>query len=266
LITICGDTDIGLVRKTNQDSFSFKVLDEFLCYAVVCDGMGGTSGGHIASQTATAFVTKALERDLGPGMSGTSLKNVMMSAAAGANALVYSDSRENPELEGMGTTLVIAVVSGERVYVTYVGDSRVYYVNGYKESTQLTKDHTVVQMLVDLGEISPEEALTHPKRHFITRAVGVTPSVEADFADHHFLPGDSLLLCSDGLYGYVGPDQLTGRLLHEHLAQCRRSGGAQTLIELAKAIGGGGDNITAVVISRSAEAGDPPQSPGEEGV
>ena len=265
MITICGGTDIGLVRKTNQDSYAYKVMGEFLAYAVVCDGMGGTSGGHVASQTATGFVAKALDRDLKPGMSETSLKAIMMSAAAGANALVYEASRENPDLEGMGTTLIIAVISDERAFVSYVGDSRVYYVNGYREETQLTKDHTVVQMLVDIGEISQDEAQNHPKRHFITRAVGVAPTVDADFVEHHFLPGDALLLCSDGFYNYVGSEHLSGSVLYDHLHKSRREGGVDNLVALAKTVGGGGDNITAVVICRPTQEGSLSQASGEEG-
>ena len=248
MITVYGGTDAGLVRKTNQDSYACKVLGELLVYAVLCDGMGGDSG-HIASQTVTRFVDETLARDLKPDMSEVSLKSVMMSAAAGANALVYDAVQKDPNLAGIGTTLVIAVVLGERVFVTYVGDSRVYYLSGFEEQ-QLTKDHTVVQVLLDIGEISEDEAQTHPKRHYITRAVGVSPSVEADFIEHPFLQGDMLLLCSDGFYNYAGAENMASPAFCVHLRKSRKAGSVDNLIELAKKVGGGGDNITAVLICR----------------
>ena len=262
MISICGGTDIGLVRKSNQDKYAYKVIDELLAYAVICDGMGGTGCGHIASETATNFVADCLARDIKPGMSETSLKSVMMSAVAGANALVFDAAQQNPDMAGMGTTLIIAVAAQDSVFISSVGDSRVYYL-GEGQQQQLTKDHTVVQMLLDIGEISPEEAETHPKRHFITRAIGVSPTVDADFYEHLFRPGDMLLLCSDGFYNYAGSENLTGEALYAHLQQSRQAGNVDNLIELAKSVGGGGDNITALLISRQ-----PPkaENPPKEGV
>ena len=257
MITILGGTDVGLVRKTNQDQYDYKVLGELLCYAVLCDGMGGTDCGHVASQTATKFVAQALERDLKPGMSESSLKGVIMSAAAGANAMVFEAATQNPGCAGMGTTLVVAVVSRENVYISSVGDSRAYHLNDTGQQ-QLTKDHTVVQMLLDVGEISPEEAAEHPKRHLITRAVGVMPQVEADFIEHPFAPGDMLLLCSDGFYNCAGPENMAGPALLAHLRESVHDGSVDNLIELAKSVGGGSDNITAVIVCRGTD------HPGEE--
>ena len=250
MITILGGTDVGLVRTNNQDRYEYKVLSELLCYGVLCDGMGGTDCGHVASQTTTDFVDQALERDLKPGMSESSLKSVMMSATAGANALVFDAAGQNPDCAGMGTTLVIAVVSGESVYISSVGDSRAYYLNSL-EQQQLTKDHTVVQMLLDAGEISQEETAEHPKRHLITRAVGVAPQVDADFIEHPFLPGDMLFLCSDGFYNYAG-ENMAGPTLLAHLEESVQAGSVDNLIELAKSAGGG-DNVTAVLIHREPE-------------
>jgi len=251
LITIYGGTDIGLVRKTNQDSYAYKVLGDLLACAVLCDGMGGDEG-HLAAQTATSFVEEVLSRDLKPKMSENSLKSVIMSAAIGANALVFEAVQQNVELEGIGTTLTIAVVFGDSVFIAYVGDSRVYHLHGGQEQ-QLTKDHTVVQMLLDIGEISQEEVETHPKRHLITRAVGVSASVEVDFVEHPFGPGDMLLLCSDGLYNYAGAENMAGPGLYAHLQESCKTGSVDNLINLAKNIGGGGDNITAVLICRQAD-------------
>ena len=117
---------------------------------------------------------------------------------------------------------------------------------------QLTRDHTVVQMLLDVGEISKEEAAQHPKRHFITRAVGVTPQVDADFIEHPFAPGDMLLLCSDGFYNCAGEDNMVQPAFLTHLEKSVQAGSVDNLIELAKNVGGGTDNITAVLICREA--------------
>ena len=247
MITIHGGTDIGLVRKSNQDKYAYKVLGELLCYAVVCDGMGGPDCGHVASETATRYVEKTLERDLHPDISERSLKNLMASAVAGANALVFDAAQQDPSLTGMGTTLIIAVVQKGSVFISSVGDSRVYHLGG-GEAVQLTKDHTVVQMLLDMGEITQEEADTHPKRHFITRAIGVSPQVDADFLEHSFAPGDMLLICSDGLYNYAGKENMSAAALSSLLHDSKAAGSVERLITLAKD-GGGGDNITAVLIA-----------------
>ena len=243
MITIYGETDTGLVRKSNQDRFDFKILSGLLAYAVLCDGMGGQSGGHIASETATSFVAEALARDLKPGMGESSLRHLMLSAAAGANALVFDKAMENEALAGMGTTIIIAVFEGDHAFIAHAGDSRAYCVSGGR-AVQLTRDHTVVQMLLDIGEISPEDARNHPKRHYITRAVGVAPGVDADFIVYPFAPGDLILLCSDGLYNYIQPQSMP-----ELLAECAQAGSVQSLIALARERGGG-DNITAVLAVR----------------
>ena len=240
MISLIGGTDKGLVRKTNQDGYEFAVLSERLAFAVLCDGMGGENGGGIASETVIRFVTEVLLRDLHDDMTELSLRSVMQSAVAGANALVYDAAQKDPLLSGMGTTLIMAVFLGEHLFVGYVGDSRVYLVTPEQER-KLTKDHTVVQMLVDIGEITEEDAASHPKRHYITRAIGVAPGVEADFLEHPLTADCTVLLCSDGMYNY-----LAAGTLRELLESCVQSGSVNTLIELAKA-GGGTDNITAVV-------------------
>jgi len=239
-MTFYGGTDTGLVRQSNQDQFEFRVLSDRLGFAVVCDGMGGQNGGNVASEMTTRFVCDMLGRDLSEDMSEVSLRGVISAAVSGANALVYDMAVSNPDLEGMGTTLIIAVLQGSQLYVAFVGDSRVYTASPTRE-LQLTKDHTVVQMLLDIGEISPEDAESHPKRHYITRAVGVAPTVNADFLVHTLAPDELVLLCSDGLYHY-----LEAGALYAALHQCVREKSADSLIQLAKDRGGA-DNITVVV-------------------
>lgn len=237
---IFGATDVGLVREENQDMFVAEKISESIAFAVLCDGMGGEAGGNIASQRSAEHAAAALRRGLGGELSEMTLKNIMLSAISGANALVYDMAKKDETLSGMGTTMIVAVFLERTLYVAYVGDSRVYCVSRERE-LQLTRDHTVVQMLVDLGEITDEDAKTHPKRHYITRAVGVSPTVEADFTVHELCDGEMVLICSDGLYSY-----LEEGLLYRLLEASADRGSAAALIDFAKS-GGGADNITAVV-------------------
>ncbi len=243
-----GGTDIGLVRESNQDRYEYAVLSDNLAFAILCDGMGGYTGGSIASETATNFIAQMLRRDLSEDLNEFSLRSVMDSAVAGANALVHEAAQKDPELASMGTTLVIAVFLHNTLYISYVGDSRAYLLS-HNHEHQLTKDHTVVQMLVDLGEISQEDALSHPKRHYITRAIGVGASVEADFVVHSLAPEDLVLLCSDGLYNYLSPGTF-----HQLASACVQAQSVKQLIDLAKD-GGGTDNITVVVAHNQQSSG-----------
>lgn len=237
---LIGGTDKGLVRATNQDRFELARLSETLAFAVLCDGMGGENGGHIASGIAAAHVKEVMRRDLSEDMNEPTLRGVMLSAVETANALVYEAAQKDPKLSGMGTTMIVAVFSGRDLYLACVGDSRAYRVSP-TGTDQLSHDHTVVQMLLDIGEISQEDAQNHPKRHFITRAVGVGSTVDTDFIMHPLEEDDFVLLCSDGLYNYLNPEGL-----YPLLEQCARENNVAALIELAKAAGGA-DNITAVV-------------------
>lgn len=239
---VFGATDKGLVREGNQDTFVVEKISDSLSFAVLCDGMGGEAGGNIASGMAAGHAAAALKRGLSGELSEPTLKNIMFSAISGANALVYDASKKDDALNGMGTTMIAAVVMENTLYIACVGDSRVYCVSQDKE-VQVTHDHTVVQMLVDLGEITAEDAKTHPKRHFITRAVGVGPQVDPDFIVWEVGGGDMVLLCSDGLYNYLEEGMLWGLM-----QDAAKSGSTQALIDFAKSCGGA-DNITAVVFT-----------------
>ena len=238
---IFGDTDPGLMRTANQDGFACAVLSDNLLFGVLCDGMGGENGGGVASELAVRMAANMLRRDLRPDMGEVSLRLVLSSVIAGANTIIYEQAQKDAELSGMGTTMILAVLLNNTLYVAYVGDSRVYIVSP-EESRQLTHDHTIVQMLVDMGEITEEDAKSHPKRHFITRAVGVSPSVEPDFLVETLSEGEIVLLCSDGLYNYMDAG-IPYRLMQD----CGTADSAQPLITLANS-NGGSDNITAVLI------------------
>ncbi|WRS26875.1 Stp1/IreP family PP2C-type Ser/Thr phosphatase [Oscillospiraceae bacterium MB08-C2-2] len=246
MINIWGGTHTGRVRKANQDKYDFKILGKALAFMVVCDGMGGENGGSVASSIAVSCISEMLTRDL-PGAEGEqSVLSIMRSAIAGANALVFEAASKDEGLSGMGTTLVLGVVWNSSLFIGYVGDSRVYRVSGEAE-TQITRDHTVVQMLLDIGEISKEQVENHPQRHYITRAVGVSESVDADFVECPLEEGDMVLICSDGLYHYVEQGGFVPLL-----RECVRQKSVDSLIRLANEQGGA-DNITAVVLQVAAQ-------------
>jgi protein phosphatase len=235
------------MRTANQDRFACEALSDNLAYGILCDGMGGENGGGVAADVAISFAEDMLRRELREDMSEVSLRAVLSSAIAGANAMVYEQALKDESLSGMGTTMILAVLLHSTLYIASVGDSRVYLFSPDGQR-QLTRDHTIVQMLVDMGEISEEDAKVHPKRHYITRAVGVSATVEADFLVESMVETDIALLCSDGLYTYLDEG-----VTYAFLRQCLANGSAQPLIELSNAHGGA-DNITAVLIAEESTA------------
>lgn len=241
--TLIGGTDKGLVRETNQDCFALSQCGDNLAFAVLCDGMGGENGGNVASKIASDHVQEVFRRELAEGLGESSLRGILLSAVTGANALVYEAAQKDPALAGMGTTMIAAVFLEDHMYLACVGDSRVYQVSPERER-QISRDHTVVQMLLDNGEITAEDAAHHPKRHFITRAVGVAPGIDVDFHVQKLAEEEIVLLCSDGLYNY-----LQGGELYAALSRCVEDQSVQSLIDFALAAGGS-DNVTAIVAKR----------------
>lgn len=235
---ITGQTDAGRVRKDNQDAFITGQSAPQVAFAVVCDGMGGAAGGNIASETAARRMADRLAAaDLGS-MTEESLRYVLESAVAAANADVYDKAAEDPMLTGMGTTLVVAVVIGSMLCVAHVGDSRAYRLSG-EGLTRITRDHSVVQQMVERGELTEEEARSHPQKNVITRALGVEETVAFDYVRLPFEPGDKVLLCTDGLSNMVDDTLLETTL--------RQPDAVPKLVQLALDAGGS-DNVTACVI------------------
>jgi serine/threonine protein phosphatase PrpC len=227
-------TDVGRVREGNEDSY---MVHEPL-YAVA-DGMGGHQGGEVASNLALQALERIAEEPAPDGDSAPQLAEVVREA----NRLVLQRASGDPALAGMGTTLTAVLAgTGGRVHVAHVGDSRAYLLrNG--ELTQLTRDQTVVQRLVDEGRITQQEAEIHPQRSILTNALGVDREIQVDEAAYELTPGDRLLLCSDGLSGMVPEDEIR-RILRERedpQAAC------DALVEAANAAGGQ-DNITVVIL------------------
>ncbi len=237
---ISGNTHIGLVRETNQDAYKFGFFEDGNAWAVVCDGMGGVSGGQVASSICVEKVTEALKRGYREKMSVSSAKNLLTTAISAANSAVFKEAQENYELKGMGTTIVAVIVLGSIAVIAHVGDSRAYILNteGIKP---VTKDHSFVQLLIDTGKITEEEAMVHPDRNVITRAVGIehVVDVEIDFVDIN--PEDKLLVCTDGLNGYV-EDADIFKIVNEY-----GDSSTEKLVETANNAGGR-DNVTVVII------------------
>ncbi len=238
-----GATDIGRQRATNQDAFVCGKLDDDVVYAIVCDGMGGANGGNIASSIAVRTLTKRVVEGYRKGMTVAALQPVLESAIAAANINVYDEAGMNHDLHGMGTTLVMAIAVGDTVLVAHIGDSRAYVITEEGVIEQITTDHSVVQQMVDKGQITPEEAKTHPRRNFITRALGVADVVACDFSEFDLPTRAKVLLCTDGLSGMVEAEQMA-KIISE--APTEEIPGR--LIAAAN-LAGGTDNITAAIIA-----------------
>lgn len=208
-MNIFGMTDIGAVRSENQDSYTVRHLGENAAVAVVCDGMGGARAGNVASAVAVEIFAAAVEdlyRQKAP-EGERDCYGVLREACLHANTQVHQLSRSDEQYRGMGTTLVAALLLGTDAYVANVGDSRCYHIHN-ETISQVTKDHSLVQLLVSRGDITPEEARNHPKKNLITRALGVDRDVAADCYHIVCQEGDHLLLCSDGLSNVLTDETL----------------------------------------------------------
>ncbi len=238
-------SDIGLIRSTNQDSgyASPNLL-------VLADGMGGAAAGDVASSVTVAHLA-AIDDDV---YGADDLLPVLRTAIEDAHADLMRRSQENPELRGLGTTCIAILRSGNKLAMVHIGDSRAYLLRDGK-LVQVTHDHTLVQFLVDNGQLTPEEAEHHPKRNVIMRALGDMPTdVQLDESIREAVPGDRWLLSSDGLFGVVAHDTIEHALkTYPDLSEC-----GEYLIELALAAGAP-DNVTVVLtdVIDDAEAARP---------
>jgi protein phosphatase len=227
-------TDVGRARQVNQDTP--LVADEHELWAVA-DGMGGHNGGEVASAMAVQSLRDAY------GHAGERSVDALLDAAASANAGVNDAARENPELRGMGTTLVaLARTDDDEIAYISVGDSRIYLLRD-GELSRLTVDHSLVEEMVREGSITPEEARTHPRRNVVTRAIGIDAFVNVDSATIIPYTGDRFLLCSDGLFNEVEQDKIASIL--RRLSDPDDAAGE--LVRLANEAGGR-DNITVLVV------------------
>lgn len=235
---VWGITDIGVVRSDNQDSYQIEWLDEQNVLLVVCDGMGGARAGSVASSTAAASFMASV-RDLAQGGGPWDWPEILQQAVLQANQEVHSMSLAQEECRGMGTTLVAALVTPQKIWVANVGDSRCYQVEE-GDIVRISRDHSLVEDLVDRGEITREQARVHPKKNLITRAVGVDRTVKADLFERDNR-GGYLVLCSDGLSNVVTDEELRREVVAEEKETC-----CQRLLNLALDRGAP-DNVTVVV-------------------
>ena len=198
-----GISKTGLVRQRNEDRFYAQGP-----LLIVADGMGGYTGGEYASTMVVDAIVNVVEK------SKEVSAHVLRNAILEANHMVYRKSQSYKELEGMGTTAVVAYVQNNILYWAHVGDSRLY-IYGEKGLQRMTKDHSMVQQLVEAGTSTEEEVLHHPKRNMLTRAIGVYESVEVDTGMIELLQNDRILLCSDGLSGYIEESKIEQVLSEE---------------------------------------------------
>ena len=241
-LKIVAKTDKGLTRDSNQDAYAVGELPDEVAWAVVCDGMGGHAGGNIASALAVKVISDKITSCYNSKMRDSSIKNLLDSAITAANIEVYDMADSHSELYGMGTTVVCAIVRRDCVFIAHAGDSRAYIASD-GDIRQITTDHSVVQNLINIGEITESEAEHHPKKNLITRAVGVDKAIEIDFAEADFNDNDTLILCTDGLSNFVTKDELL-----EDIKDGQYYAFADRLVKRANN-NGGGDNITVVAIA-----------------
>ena len=237
-----GLTDPGCVRKQNQDAYQIEQLDRSSMLCVVCDGMGGAKSGNVASSLAVDVFIQEVRRCWKPMMDPDKIDQVLNSAVKLANFTVFDQSQQFEEFDGMGTTLVAALIRGRKVTIVNVGDSRAYCINR-SGIQQVTRDHSLVQLMVDRGDLTPEIARTYPGKNFITRAIGTETTVMCDIYHLDVAKGDFLLLCSDGLSNMMDDQEILFEVVHGVNKQhcCKR------LLEIAKNRGAP-DNVTSVLV------------------
>lgn len=243
---LIGKTDKGVSRKHNQDTFYFQNIDKNTCFALVCDGMGGTKAGHIASQMTREIIKKRINNDFDMSLDFNGIKTLILSAINQANYEVFEKSKSSLDFEGMGTTLAFVLVKEYVAFIAHIGDSRIYSLNK-NGICKLTNDHSMVQMLYDKGEITFEEMKNHPQKNIITRAIGVEKNIEIDYKEIVFEFGMNLdskiLLCSDGLYNVISDEKIL-----EVINTTPIENVCDKLIDLANSQGGP-DNITVTIVA-----------------
>lgn len=235
-------TDTGAVRQQNQDAFRVEAPSPGQMLLVVCDGMGGARAGNVASALAASVFGDAVLERLADPERADDVETLLREAAEAANSAVFQRANTDAACLGMGTTLVAALVTDQVCHVINVGDSRAYAVDS-EGIRQVTRDHSLVEDLVRRGEITPEQARTHPQKNLITRALGAAEGVRADLFQEPRVPGAFLLLCTDGLSNVVTDQEILYEIIHggEPSDCCKR------LLDTALSRGAP-DNVTAVLL------------------
>ncbi len=237
---IASKSDKGRVRSSNQDSFSAGEVRGAV-WAIVCDGMGGANGGNIASGMAVKTISDCITNAYHADMSANGISAMLESSIIAANLNIYDEAVDNKELSGMGTTVVAALITGNDIILAHAGDSRAYMFNNGK-LTQITRDHSVIQGMLERGELTPDEAKRDPRKNVITRALGVSEDIEIEFGEELFPKDGILILCTDGLTNFVDSQQMCDIISRNVFEDC-----PQLLVDAANEAGGK-DNITVVMI------------------
>ncbi len=237
-----GLTDTGKVRSQNQDAFRIEELDRHTVLAVVCDGMGGAKSGNIASKLAVDVFVEEVRCSYKSSMSQEQCEQLLRNAVRLANFTVYDQARQIKDFAGMGTTLVAALVSGKTATIVNVGDSRCYHITR-NDIFRVTVDHSLVQMMLERGDLTAKEARDYPGKNYITRAVGTEPTVGSDVFLVRLERGDALLLCSDGLHNEVDDQEILFEVVHG----VNNDNCCQRLLDIAN-MRGSPDNVTSVLI------------------
>ncbi|WP_274650511.1 Stp1/IreP family PP2C-type Ser/Thr phosphatase [Paenibacillus humicola] len=242
-------TDIGRIRLRNEDRGFAEETDSGLTVAILADGMGGHQAGDVASQLALDTILGVVRGGASGALSIHERKTLIRQAILEANEVVYDTAAQNEQYRDMGTTIVVALLQAEDGVIGHIGDSRAYK---WREGvlSQLTTDHTFVNELVKSGQITAEEAIHHPRRNVITRALGTDEQVEADVRGIPWTSGDMLLLCSDGLTDMVSDADIAETLVSSELDL---DGKADKLVSLALEAGGD-DNITVILLDHAGAA------------
>ncbi len=254
---IASHTDVGMKRKVNQDSHVTKKYSKRTSLCVVCDGMGGAKGGEEASKIAcrefVGYMDNFLDNYIGhkdKQITATEIKKALLTALSVANDAVYKYSRGHFGMKGMGTTIVATLIIDKTIFALNVGDSRVYCLKGNKIK-QITKDHSYVQYLIDMGQLTEEEAQTSVNKNIITRAVGTEKSVMGDVYKETVTEGTFVLLCTDGLTNHVDNATLCDIISSDYSSRSLDEIGLKVrvrkLVDTANN-NGGFDNITAVLV------------------
>jgi len=247
-----GLTDRGRLRPTNQDIFQIEVNESnHTALLVVCDGMGGENAGNVASKFAIKVFVDTIRPELGHSLPTAQRQTLLLNALERANRQVYGLACRQPEFKNMGTTLVATLIWNDEVTIVNVGDSRAYLFDG-TILHQVTEDHSYVADMYRRGQITKQAARTHPRRNLITRAVGVSSTVEGDLFELTLQGSEILLLCSDGMSGMAEDEDMAATMKTPQ--SLREMGNA--LVQLAL-INGGRDNITvALFAQKTGEAAD----------
>lgn len=233
-----GLTDPGNLREQNQDSYALVSFSKDRAFMIVCDGMGGARSGNVASKLAVDVFTDEVRRCQKAGLSAERAAEILRGALELANKAVYEQAQVSEDFAGMGTTLVAALILKDTAVLINVGDSRAYLFSN--DGVQLlTTDHSIVEFMVQRGEITQEQAKNHPGKNVITRAVGTEATVQGDVYVRPLRRDECLLLCSDGLSNVMADQEMLFEVAHG----VRKSDCCQRLLRIAKNRGAP-DNVT----------------------